>query len=894
MREVFMGWLNRLTALFNRSRTERDLDEELQHHIEVKTQENVAAGMSPEEARYAALRAFGGVEQKKEECRDADRLRWIEDLIQDVRYGLRQLRRNPGFTAVAVITLALGIGANTAIFSVVDGVLLAPLPYAQPNRLVAIWESNLHYGWHVWISYLNFRDWQRDARAFRSVAAFYIESHNLTNPGPPEHIEGDGVSSGFFTTLGVNLALGREFTSEEDRRGGAPVAIISHRLWLSRFRGSSRVLGKPLTLDGVDYTVVGVLPPDIELFGHPEVYTPLAQVDPVVLKDRGTHDDMLAIGRLKPGITLARAQAEMSGIQDRLDRLYPKSDQGLGAALVPLKGEIVGNVKGTMLLLLGAVGLVLLIACANVANLLLARAATRGREFAIRWAMGASRARLARQLLTESVLLSLAGAGLGLPIAAGGVKAALAAVPGGLPRSGEIGLNLLVLLFALAVAVAVGVLFGLAPALKGSQCGLEEGLKEGGRTSSSGQPHVQGTLVIFQMALTLVLLVGAGLLFRTVGDMWNTNPGFDTEDMVTFKVGISPSLTGTASGTRTAYRQLLERIQRVPGIEAADFAESLPLSGQTGQIAFWIDGQKPAVIQSAPRMLNFNTGPDYLRVMKVPLLQGRFFTAEDTIKSPDVVVIDSIFARTYFRGENPIGHTISCGFNADHVYGPYRIIGVVGHVRNSGLGRPSAYTRVQSYFPLYQDADEWTQVIFPDTTIIVRTPLDPAALMPAIRKAVYGGGRDQPVYAVRTMQQIASDSMSSQRFPMILLGIFAGLALLLASVGIYGVISYSVTQRVHEIGIRMALGAERGDVFRMVIGHGLRLALAGLAIGAAGAMILTRVVSSFSTLIYGVGPSDPVTYAFVCLALTAVALFACYIPARHATKVDPTVALRYE
>ena len=883
-----MRWIR----FFRRARWDRERARELQSYLEIETEENMARGMSPDEARYAARRKLGNTTLLREEIFYMNSIGFLETLWQDVRYGLRQLRRNPGFTAVAVLTLALGIGANTAIFSVVDGVLLAPLPYAQPNRLVAIWELNLHYGWHVWISYLNFRDWQRGARAFQTMPAYYIESHDLTSPGPPQHVEGNGISSGFFATLGVKLALGREFTPAEDRHGGAPVAIISDRLWQNRFHGSPRVLGKLVTLDGVDYSVVGVLPADFQLFGHPDVYTPLGQADPVVLKDRGTHDDMLAIGWLRPGVSLARAQAEMSVIQNHLDRLYPKSDQGLGAAVVPLKNELVGDVRGTMLLLLGAVGLVLLIACSNVANLLLARAAARAREFAIRSAIGASRARVARQLLTESVLLSLAGAGLGLLIAGWGVKPVLAAVPGNLPRGDDIHLNLPVLLFAFAVAVAVGILFGMAPALHSSEPALQEELKEGGRTSSGSRSRAQNSLVISQMALTLVLLVGAGLLFRTIRRMWETNPGLDTQHIVTFKVGISSSLTTTASSTRIAYRQLLERIQRIPGVEAADFTDSLPLSGQTGQVAFWIDGQKPAVLQSAPRMLMFLTGPNYLRVMKIPLLQGRFFTPQDTTKSAAVMVIDSIFARTYFPGKNPVGHTISCGF--DRVYGPYRIIGVVGHVRNAGLGRPSAYTRAQSYFPLYQDPDEWVPVNFPGTTIIVRTPLDAAAVMPAIRKVVYSAGKDQPVYAVRTMQEIASQSMSSQRFPMILFGIFAGLALLLASVGIYGVISYSVTQRVHEIGIRMALGAQRRDVFRMVIGQGLRLALVGLAVGLAAALVLTRLLSSFSRLLYGVRVSDPATFVAVSLLLTGVAVLACYIPARRATKVDPMVALRHE
>jgi predicted permease len=886
--------LLRIKTLFRRRQLDRDLQDELQFHLVMRERNLTGQALPAEEAYYAARREFGNATNAKEASREIWTFPFLETLWQDIRYALRQLRHNPGFTAVAVVTLALGIGANAAIFSVVDGTLLAALPYPQPNRLVVISELNLHYGWHVWISYLNFRDWQRDAQAFQSMAALYIESHSLTSPGLPEHVDGYGISSGFFAGLGVKMALGREFIPQEDRHGGAPVAIIADRIWRSRFHGSPHVLGQLVTLDGVDYSIVGVLPAGFQLFRRADVYTPLGQADPVVLNDRGTHDDMLAIGRLRTGVSLAQAQAEMSAIQNHLDRLFPGSDRGLGTAVVPLKNEIVGQAKGTLLLLLGAVGLVLLIACANVANLLLARGARRAREFAVRLAIGASRPRLVRQLLTESVLLSLAGAGLGLAVAAGGVKVALTVVPGGLPRSQDVALNLLVFIFALVIAFAVGILFGLAPALKGTESDLQAALKEGGRTASRVSRPAQNSLVIFQLALTLLLLVGAGLLFRTIGNMWASDPGFDPQHIVTFKVGISSSLTRTADSTRTTYRELLQGIQRIPGVQAADFALSLPLDKETGQVAFWIDGHKPAVLQSAPRTVVFFPGPNYLRVMKVPLLQGRFFTAQDTTRSPDVVVIDRIFARTYFRGTDPIGHTISCGFDASHIYGPYRIIGVVGHVRNAGLGKPSTYTRAEAYFSLYELPDEWVKVDFPDSTIILRTPLSDAAIVPAIKKMVYGSGRDQPVYAIQTMHEIASQSMSAQRFPMILLGIFAGLALLLASVGIYGVISYSVTERVHEIGVRMALGAQRRDVFRMVVGQGLRLALTGLAIGAVSALILTRVLTSFSNLIYGVGPADPVTFVGVAIVLTVVSVLACYIPARRATKIDPMEALRYE
>ncbi len=543
-----------------------------------------------------------------------------------------------------------------------------------------------------------------------------------------------------------------------------------------------------------------------------------------------------------------------------------------------------------LLLLSGAVGLVLLIACANVANLLFARAAARVREFAVRSALGANRARLVRQLLTESVLLSLLGAGLGLLFAILGVKSVPAAVSENLPRSENIAVNGPVLLLTLCASIAVGILFGLAPALKSWNSDPQASLKEGGRGSTVAHHRTQSILVIVQMALTLVLLVGAGLLFRTLRHLSDVNPGFDIQHIMTFKVGVSHSLTKTAPSTRTAYQQLIERIRQIPGVQGADFTGSVPLNG--GWIMpFWIGSQKPASLQGAPRLVMFLTGPDYLRTMGIPLLRGRFFSPEDTPNSPCVMVIDSVLAGIYFPDSDPLGQTLSAGFSP---VGPCRIVGMVGHVKQWALNDSSTDIQTQAYFPLYQDPDQWVPLNYPNMTIVVRTPLDVASVMPAIKSAVYGAGSDQPIFNVETMQQIVSESMSSQRFPMILLGAFAALALLLASVGIYGVISYSVAQRIHEIGIRMALGAHKRDVFRMVVGQGLALALAGLAIGVVAALILTRVLSSFSLLLYGVGASDPVTFITVSAMLLFVAVLACYIPSRRAMRVDPMVALRHE
>ena len=887
---MFSDLLFRIRALFRRKTVESELDAELRAHLQHEAEKYVASGVSRDQAMRRARLALGGLEQTKEQCRNARGISFLETLPYDAHLGLRMLRKSPGFAAVAILTLALGIGANTAIFSVVQAVILAPLPYREPDRLVMVWENNPRFP-RVWVSHPNFLDWQRTARSFQQMAAFWEQGLDLTAPGTPEHLNGKQISSGFFSTLDVELALGREFSPEEDHHGGAPVVIISNRLWRNRFAASPEVLSHSLTLNGVDYSIVGVTQPGFRLERDADVYVPLAQGDPMVLNNRATHA-IYSIGRLRVGVNASQAQAEMTAIQNGLDQLYPEDNRDLGIYIEPLKQEIVGDVGETLLLLLGAVGLVLLIACANVASLVLARSASRAREFAIRSALGANRARLVRQVLTENVLLSLAGAGLDLLIASLAVKSVLAAAPDLLPHSENISVNALVLLFTLAVSITVGILFGLAPALKSWNADPQSSLKEGGRGSTSAHHRAQSSLVIVQMALTLVLLVGAGLLLRTIRQLWEVNPGFDAQHLITFRVGVSRSLTKTAASTRIAYQQLIDRIRQIPGVQAADFTDVVPLSSQGYTLPFWIGAQKPTSLQAAPRVAGLLTGPDYFKAMGIPLLRGRFFTPQDTTNSPCVFVIDSVFAQKYFPDSDPIGQTASVGFAT---MGPCGIVGVVGHVKLWGLkDPPSIAPQNQLYVSLYQDPDQWVASNYPDTTVVVRTPLDLSALLPAIKNAVYASGSDQPVFDVQTMQQIVSQSMSSQRFPMILLGSFAGLALLLASVGIYGVISYSVTQRVHEIGIRVALGAEKRNIFRLVIGQGLRLVLAGLAVGAAAALILARLLSSFAHLLYGVGAGDPVTFIAVSLLLTGVAILACYLPARKATRVDPMIALRYE
>jgi predicted permease len=811
----------------------------------------------------------------------------METFLRDLKFGIRTLLRSPGFTAIAVLTLALGIGANTAIFSVVQGVMLAPLPYDHPDQLVIAWEKNPQ-GRYISPSYPEFQDWQRGSHAFQSMAAFTSREYDITNIQSPDHLSGWQISSGFFRTLGVKFVLGRDFSAEEDQRGGAPAAIISAHVWKEHFSGSKDVLGKPIDLDGIAYTIVGVAPTGLNFGGPVDVYTPISQGDPLLVSDRRTHA-FVAIARLQSTASLHQAEADLATIQKNLGELYPKFNQDVSAGIVPLKEALIGDVSGTLLMLLGSVGLVLLIACANVSSLVMARAVAREREFAIRSALGAKPFRILRQLLTENLLLFLTGGALGLMLANWGVKPILAAVPGQFPRADNVGLNLPVLLFAFGVSVFGGIIFGLIPALKIWNPNRQAALKKGGHGSTSTSHPAQSGLVIVQTALTLILLVGAGLLFRTIRHLWSVNPGFDAHQLISFKTSLSPDITKSPKAMRVAYQQLIGRIQGIAGVRSADLTTLVPLSGLDNGVPFWVGPEEPESMSTAPRVLTYSVGPDYFQTMGIPLLRGRVFTKADTVQTEQVGVIDSAMAEAYFPGKDPIGQTFSF-FRT----GSFRIIGVVGHVKHWNLGNPGPYERVQVYTSFYQLSDQWLPALHSLTTVVVRTRLDAATLVPAVKNAIYGGGSAQPVYDIQTMQQAVLSSMAAQNFPMILLGLFAGLALLLASVGSYGLLANFVQYRTQEIGIRMALGAERADVFKMVIKRGLRLSLAGIASGLLGAFIFTRVLSSFSRLLYGVTATDPLTLTAAAFLLIATALLACYIPARRATMVAPTEALRQE
>jgi predicted permease len=815
-------------------------------------------------------------------------------LFQDLKFGLRMLAKNPGFTAVAVLTLALGIGANTALFSVVNGVLLNPLPYPEPNQLVTLHESKLNFPYGS-ISYPNFRDWQRDNHTFSSMAIARGYGFTLTGAGEPEQVRGEFMSSDFFPLLGVKPLIGRTFAPGEDEIGAAPIALISARLWKRKFGTDPEILGKSLTLDGRSYTIVGVIPANFDLllksFSPKEVYIPIGQWDHHGLKFREAGLGIHGIGRLKPGVTIQQARADMDGVTRNLAAAYPDADKGISAGIIPLREDMVGDVQPVLLVLLAAVGFVLLIACVNVANLLLARSAGRRRELAVRVALGASPGRLILQLLTESVLLALAGGGLGIVLAAWGTQAALNVLPAALPRAQEIGIDAHVLIFTVAASVLAGILFGLAPALKTSKPNLQEALKEAGRGTSGAHHRTQGVFVVIEMATALVLLIGAGLMSRTLARLWGVNPGFDPNHVLTFGFSLPPAMKkASPDAIRAAFREFDSKLGSTPGVQAVSLSwGAIPMDSEDDE-QFWIEGQpKPSNENDMNWALEYTVEPDYLRVMRIPLERGRFFTPQDNEHSPAVAVIDDVLARKYFPNENPIGKRINLHEYNDQ---PAEIIGVVGHVKQWGLDSDDTQSlRAQLYHPFMQLSGDVMALSPLGIGVLVRSEGAVAALFTSIRHTNQQMNNEQVIYGAQTMNEVIADSLAARRFSMILLGSFALVALVLASVGIYGVLAYLVGQRTHEIGIRMALGAGRYEVLRLVVGQGAKMTLLGVALGLAAAMGLTRLMSD---MLYGVSATDPLTFIAVALLLILVALAACYIPARRATKVDPMVALRHE
>jgi putative ABC transport system permease protein len=816
-------------------------------------------------------------------------------LMQDLKFSLRMLAKSPAFTAVAVLTLALAIGANTALFSIVNGVLLNPLPYPQPDQLLTLHESKPNFNTGS-ISYPNFLDWQKQNHTLSAVAVSRAYSFSLTGLGPAEQAQAQFVTSDFFPILGVQPAAGRMFVSADDQRGAAPVALISAGFWKRKFGAAPDAIGKTLTLDGKQFTIIGIIPQDFDLmldsFSASEIYAPVVQWNNDLLFSRGAGLGFHGIGRLKPGVTIAQARADFAAITQNLAATYPDVDRGIGAALTPFKQRMLGSVQSILLVLFCAVGFVLLIACANVASLLLARSTARMREFAVRAALGAGKSRLIRQLLTESILLGAMGGSLGLLLASWGMRAALNALPDTLPRSGEIHIDMRVLLFTAAATLLAGIFFGLVPALKISRTNLQDSLKEGGRGSSGSRQRAHRILVVVEMALALVLLIGAGLALRTLVRLWNVNPGFNPRNVLTFGFSLSPSTLQTSpAAIRESFRAADSAVASTPGVQSVALSwGAFPMSGDDEWL-FWRDHQpKPTTRDEMNWVIDYVVDPDYLQIMQTPLRSGRFFSARDDEMSPSVVVIDDVLARQYFPHENPVGKRLFLDIGQTNIQA--QIIGVVAHVNQWGLDTDDTERlRSQLYFPFMQLPDPTMALAPTGMRMVVRTRTAAPGIFDSIRHSVQQVNSEQVVYGAQTMPEVISDSTATRRFSALLLGSFALVALLLSGIGIYGVISYLIGQRTHEIGIRMALGAQQSEVLRQVLGEGLKLAITGAGIGLAAAFALTRLMT---ILLYGVSPTDPLTFAAVATLLVAVALAACYIPARRAAAVDPMVALRHE
>jgi putative ABC transport system permease protein len=811
----------------------------------------------------------------------------VETLWQDLRYGLRQLRRRPGFTAVAVLTLAVGIGANTAIFSVVDGVLLAPLPYEDPGRLVYVWSAEKARGINQsTVSIPDLRDWREQNRVFDGMAGWWIGGYNLSGGDQPRQVEGWRVSPNFFAVLGASPALGRTFAPDGEQVEKDRVVILSHSLWTSAFANNPNILGRTIEVDGEPHTVIGVMPAEFSSpFPSVQLWMPWpARTESTA--SRGARF-LRVIARLKPGATIERAEAEMDAIASRLAQSY-KEDAGVAAYLVPARDQIAGSVRPVLLVLLGAVGFVLLIGCANLANLLLARSAARDKEFAIRAALGARRSDLVRQVLTESLLLALLGGAAGILMAVWGMGYLRTVVESQIPRAQDIGLDARVLWFTAALSLFTGLAFGLLPALGSFRARLGESLKEGGRGWVAGVEgrRVRDLLVIGEVALALVLLMGAGLLVNSFERLRAVDPGFNPDKVLTCQISL-PSSNYKNPQIVTFFQQLLTRVRALPGVKAAGATMTLPLRNSGG--GFWsglnVEGRLAAARESIPIVSFIQVTPGYFRALSIPVLEGRAFTeADNSDQSPKVAIINATLARRFFAGVDPIGQRITMGEDASK--GPWlTVVGVVGDAALESLSDP----RFPQVFSPHAQGVEGGPSGGMD--LVVRTSADPLSVAAEVRGEVHALDKDQSVADVQTLGQVVSTSLAQPRLNTLLLGSFAALALLLAALGIYGVISYSVALRTREIGVRMALGAERADVLKLVVRHGMMLALAGGAIGLVGALLLTRLMSS---LLYGIQPTDPPTFLAVLAMLAGVSLVASYIPARRATKVDPMVALRYE
>jgi putative ABC transport system permease protein len=882
-----------MTTLFSRAgslfrnttrkgQVDRELTEEVGSYVELLTEKKMKEGMNEREARRAAMLEVGGVEQVKEEVRAGRTGFAIEIFFQDLRYGMRSLLKKPGFTLTAVIALALGIGANTAIFSVINGVLLRSLSYANPDRIVMLWERSVTESRRQTqnvISPANFLDWQKQSASFEQMAAVADQRVNLTGgTGEPEEIKAQFVSQPFFATLGVQPLVGRSFLPEEDTVGNDLVIVLSHELWQTRFASDPQVVGKQATISGRQRTIVGVTPPGFHFLDNQvRAWMPLA-LDPAIDYREKTGRYLRAVARLKPAVTVQQAQGELTGIAKQLEQAFPKKNTGWGVNVVPMHEQVVGEIRPILIVLLAAVAFVLLIACANVANLLLSRAAARQKELALRAALGATRLRLIRQMLTESVLLALMGGVLGVLLAYWGIQVLIAFGPDNIPRLNEITIDPRVLGFTFGISLLTGVLFGLIPALQASRPDLNDALKEGSRGSTGGRSRTfRNIFIVAEVSLALVLLVGAGLMIRSFMRLQSVETGFNPENVLTMRAQLPRKKYAEPHQIVDFFKQAQDRIAALPGVQSVGAISYLPLTGLASRDSFQVVGQPPALPGQEPGVEVRVITPGYFQAMGIPLLKGRLLNDRD-LKESRVLLINETMAKKYFAGVDPVGKQMEVFWDGS---GPDEIVGVVGDIREGALNKepePAIYW------------SHW-RVPYSGMAFVVRTSGDASRFGTAVQKEIRALDPEQPVADVRTMQQVIAKSIARPRFNTLLLSIFAGVALILASVGLYGVMNYSATQRTHEVGIRMALGATRADIMRLVVGNGMLLTLIGIGIGVAVSLLLTRVMAS---LLFGVTATDVPTFLSVSLVLAAVALVANYIPARRATRVDPVIALRYE
>jgi predicted permease len=881
------SWLaraaRRLRLLVGRRSFERELEDEVRFHLEMEARRHMERGLGPEAARALAEREFGRVERYKDEVRDVRGITWMDDVSRDVRFALRTLRKSPAFALVAVLCLALGIGANAAIFSVVDAVLLSPLPYSRPERLVRLYETQPGRGpsWRGSVSWENYRDWVEQVKGLSGIAAYTQQSKNLSGAEGAERLRAIAVTANLFDVLGAHPRLGRGFQAGEDRPGAAPVVVVSEGLWQRRFGANPSLVGQTLTLDGQPHTVVGVMP-DKARFpagSQTDLFVPfIRDADGV---DRRGYHFLSIVGRLRDGVTLEAANTELRQVARRIEEAWPVAQTGRSAEAVALTETVVGQARPALLILLGAVGLVLLIACANVANLLLARAATRRQEVAIRLALGASRARIIRQMLVESLLLSIAGAGLGLLLAWWGLNGLETLVQRALPLSDGVPLQGRILGFLLLVATASAVLFGLVPALQATRGDLRAGLTDAGaRASASGSHHrFRSGLVVAEIALSLILLVGAGLLIRSFYTLLNTEPGLDERSVLTAHLPVPAGKYKPEEVGPRLYEPVLERARGLPGVKSVGLISMLPIQSAWTNGSYAVDGEPPPEPGKEPMAEYRFTSPDLFRSLGIPLLAGRDFADADGRQGEVSVIINQTLAQRHFKDQNPVGRRLVLNNE------PATIIGVVGDVRQAGLDQqPLAEIHMPYNHPKFGG---WIQ----DTTLVLKTSVTPASVTSALRDAVRSVDTDQPIYEVLTMEEVISRSVAGRRLNLLLLGTFAVIALVLATAGLYGVISYLVAQRTREIGIRVALGARTRDVVWLVMRQGAVLAATGIGVGLVGALGLSRLVES---LIYGVSARDPLTFTALAAFLGCVALLATWLPARRAARVDPVIAIKSE